>query len=215
MRARKPQPWPIRLTHWLHLPLLLLMVGSGLQILAAYPYQGPRGGQYAWFPLQGFAPPEWMRVGGWLAGGRHFHFAFMWLFAANALVYLGYLAFSGEWRRRAFLARRDLPSAARAVRSYLRLREAPAGGELYNGLQRLAYSAAILLALVEVLSGIAIYKPVQLHWLASLFGGYDGARLTHFLGMSLLLLFLCGHVMLVLLHPRSLVDMVTGGRRHE
>jgi thiosulfate reductase cytochrome b subunit len=213
--ATKPQPWPVRLTHWLNVPLLLAMVGSGLQILVAYPYQGPHGELYAWFPLQGTTPPEWMRLGVWLAGARHWHFAFMWLFAANALVYLAYLALSGEWRRRAFLVRRDLPSLGRTMASYARLRAMPTGGELYNGLQRLAYSSVFLLALIELLSGLALYKPVQLHRLASLFGGYDGARLVHFVGMVLLLFFLAGHVAMVLLHPRSLAEMVTGGRRRE
>ncbi len=213
MGARRPQPLAIRVTHWLNAPLLLAMAASGLQILVAYPYQGPHGEPYPWFVLQGAVPPEWMRLGGWLAGARHVHFALMWPLAANALAYLGYLAASGEWRRRAFLPRRDARSALRATASYARLRAAPTGGELYNGLQRLAYTAALLLAAAGVLSGIALYKPVQLRALASLFGGYDGARLTHFLAMALLLLFLAGHVAMALLHPRSLAEMVTGGHR--
>jgi len=215
MALRRPQPWPVRLTHWLNVPLLLIMVGSGLQILVAYPYQGPRGEIWEWFPFQGVVPPEWMRLGSWLAGARHVHFAFMWLFAANGLVYLAYLALSGEWRRRAFLARRDLASLARTVASYARLRAMPTDGELYNGLQRFAYTGAIALALLELLSGLALYKPVQLHGLTRLFGGYDGARLAHLLGMALLLFFLAGHVTMVLLHPRSLAEMVTGGRPRE
>lgn len=213
MPARRPQPLAIRITHWLNAPLLLGMAGSGLQILVAYPYQGPRGEAYPWFPLQGALPPEWMRLGGWLAGARHVHFALMWPLTVNALVYLAYLAASGEWRRRAFLPRRDARSTLRAVASYARLREAPTGGELYNGLQRLAYTAALLLAAAAVLSGIALYKPVQLRPLASLFGGYDGARLAHFVAMALLLLFLAGHVAMALLHPRSLAEMIAGGSR--
>lgn len=213
MRARRPQPLAIRVAHWLNVPLLLAMAGSGLQILVAYPYQGPRGEPYPWFPLQGAIPPEWMRLGGWLAGARHLHFALMWPLTANALFYLAYLAFSGEWRRRAFLPRRDARSALRAAASYARLRAVPTGAELYNGLQRLAYTAALLLAALAVLTGVALYKPLQLRPVASLFGGYDGARLAHFLAMALLLLFLVGHVAMALLHPRSLAEMVTGGPR--
>jgi thiosulfate reductase cytochrome b subunit len=213
MRARRPQPLAIRVARWLNVPLLLAMAGSGLQTPAAYPHQGPRGEPYPWFPLQGAIAPEWMRLGGWLAGARHLHLALMWPLTANALFYLAYLAVSGEWRRRAFLPRRDARSALRAAASYARLRAVPAGAELYNGLQRLAYTAALLLAALAVVTGAALYKPLQLRPLASLFGGYDGARLAHFLAMALLLLFLAGHVAMALLHPRALAEMVTGGPR--
>ncbi|HXW84694.1 MAG TPA: hypothetical protein VEJ86_09845, partial [Candidatus Binataceae bacterium] len=85
------------------MPLLIIMAGSGLQILVAYPFLGPRGALYRWYPLQGKAPHDWMCIGGWLAGGRHWHFAFAWLLVANGLFYLTYLCASGEWRRRMFL----------------------------------------------------------------------------------------------------------------
>jgi thiosulfate reductase cytochrome b subunit len=81
-------------------------------------------------------------------------------------------------------------------------------------LQRLAYTSAVGLGLVGVLSGLAIYKPVQLNWLAALFGGYDGARAVNLLGLVGLTLFAVMHIVLVVaLHPRALVQMVTGGKR--
>jgi thiosulfate reductase cytochrome b subunit len=212
---RRPQPWPVRLLHWAHVPLLVIMAGSGLQILAAYPMMGPQGQPYAAYPFQGVPPPEWVRIGQWLAGGRHWHFAFAWLFLLNGLVYVLYLALSGEWHRRLFLPRRDVGNALSTLAYYLRLRRSAPPQQLYNGLQRLAYTGTLLLALVGVLSGLVLYKPVQLGWLTALFGGYDAARFVHLGTLALLALFTVGHVVLVALHPRTLGEMVTGGRPHE
>jgi len=189
------------------------MLASGLQILAAFPSLGPRGQAYRWYPFNGQAPPQWLRLGGWLAGARHWHFAFAWFFVLNGLVYLTWLFASGEWRRRMFLPRRDARNALVMMAYYLRLRREPAPADPYNGLQRLSYTSALLLAVIAVLSGLAIYKPVQLSWLATLFGGYDGARAIHLLALVALALFSATHVVVVLLHPRSLGEMVTGGRR--
>ena len=117
------QPLVIRITHWVNVPVLAVMVMSGLQILRAYPYFGPQGERWTWVPLQGWDSPEWMRAGQWLAGARHLHFLFAWLFVINAIVYVGYLV----WKRRWFLQ--------------------------YKRRQRVAYAGAIGLALLEVLSG--------------------------------------------------------------
>jgi thiosulfate reductase cytochrome b subunit len=212
---RRPQPWPIRLLHWANVPLLVIMAGSGLQILMAYPMMGPQGQPYGLYRFQGVPPPAWMRIGDWLAGGRHWHFAFAWLFILNGLAYLLYLALSGEWHRRLFLPRRDARHALGTLAYYLRLRrEAPPQG-LYNGLQRLAYTGVLVLALLVILSGLVLYKPVQLSGLTALFGGYDTARFVHLLTLALLALFTAGHVVMVALHPRSLGEMLTGGRPHE
>src|SRR4051794_41973604 len=79
----RPQPWPIRLTHWLTIPALVIMAGSGLQILMAFPAFGPRGALYRWYPLQQWAPPEGLRLGHWLAGAGPVHFTFPWLLGAD------------------------------------------------------------------------------------------------------------------------------------
>jgi thiosulfate reductase cytochrome b subunit len=198
--------------HALNIPLLVIMAGSGLQILVAYPYLGPRG-RLAWFyPFQGWIPPAWLRIGRWLAGSRHWHFAFAWLLVANGLVYLAYLAASGEWRRRLFQPRRDGGNALATLVYYLRIRRRAPSQGLYNGLQRLAYTAVLVLATIEVLSGLALYKPVQLNFIAVLFGGYEGARATHLFVLAMLAGFTFVHIVMVLLHPRSLRDIVTGGR---
>ena len=211
--ARPTQPWPIRLTHWVNVPVLVVMAASGLQILAAYPDFGPRGATYGWYPFAGTKPPEWLRLGGWLAGARSLHFALAWLLVANGLGYLLYFLASGEWRRRLFRPLRDLPGALAMALYYLRLRREPPLIGHYNPLQRFAYTSAILLAAIEVASGLAIYKPVQLSWLTALFGGYDAARVVHFAGLVALALFTAGHVLMIALHPRAFREMVTGERR--
>lgn len=212
-KTRRPQPLLIRVAHWLNVPLLLLMAGSGLQIFAAYPALGPRGALYGWYPWPWAPPPAWARFGGWLAGGRHWHFALGWFLVLNGLVYLLYMFIRGEWRRRLFLPYRDARNAALVLSYYLRLRRTPPPPDFYNGLQRLAYTAVILIAVIEVLSGLAIYKPVQLSWLARVFGGYDAARAVHLIGLGVLALFTVVHLVMVALHPRAIVEMLTGGRR--
>jgi thiosulfate reductase cytochrome b subunit len=208
---RPAQPWIIRATHWANLVLFAVMAGSGLRILAAYPFLGPHGAQYEWYPLQGATPPGALTVGGWLAGARHWHFAFGWLFAANAAVYAAYLLASGEWRRRLFSPRRDARNAWGTVLHDLRLREEPpAPMGLYNGMQRLTYTGVLLTAPLLVLSGLALYKSVQLPRLTALLGGYDAARAIHLFVLAGLALFTVVHVVQVLLHPRTLTDMTVG-----
>jgi len=205
----------VRTAHWVNVPLLVIMAGSGLQIFAAFPSLGTRGEPYGWYPFHGQPPPAWLRLGGWLAGARAWHFAVGWLFILNGLAYWIYLVWSGEWRRRSFVPRRDARNAIQMLAYYLRIRKQPPAQGFYNGLQRLAYTGASLLAFVAVLSGVAIYKPVQLHWLAAAFGGYDAARAVHLLALVMLGLFTVAHVLLVALHPRSLVEMITGGAARE
>lgn len=210
--ARPAQPLTIRVTHWANAVLLVIMAGSGLQILVAFPYLGPRGQPFGFYPLQGATPPPALTLGEWLAGARHWHFAFAWLFAANALVYAVYLVASGEWRRRLFSPRRDARNAWQTVLFDLRLAKAPpASVGLYNGMQRLTYTLVLLVAPLSVLSGLALYKPVQLPRLTALLGGYDVARAIHLLVLAVLALFVVVHVLMALLHPRTLVDMTAGG----
>lgn len=208
---RTPQPWPIRVTHWVHAVVFALMAGSGLQILVAFPLLGPRGEPYGWYPWQGAPPPPWLTVGGWLAGARHWHFAFAWVFTLNAALYLGYFFASGAWRDRLFWPPRDARNAWHTVLHDLRLRrEAPAPVGLYNGMQRLTYSGVLAAAPLLVASGLAIYKPVQLPRLVALLGGYDAARALHLLVLAALGLFLVVHVVQAALHPRTIVDMTVG-----
>ncbi len=213
---RPAQPWLIRITHWLNLILFGILAGSGLRIFVAYPHLGPRGDDYPFYPLQGAVPPAALTLGRWLAGARHWHFAFAWFFVANAIVYGAYFFGTGEWRQRIFLPRRDTRNAWETVLHDLRLRRAvPPQDGLYNGMQRLTYTGVLAAAPLLVLSGLAMYKPVQLPWLTAGMGGYDVARAIHLLVLLALLLFTVVHVVQVALHPRTLVDMTVGRSRRE
>jgi len=212
VKPKRPQPLLIRITHWLNVPALVIMAMSGLQILRAYPYFGPQGARYDWVPLQAWESPDWMRAGGWLAGARHLHFAFAWLLVINAIVYLGYLIYSSEWRRRFFWPPRDAKPALAQFLYYIRVRKEEPPKNLYNSLQRSAYTTAVVLGVLEVLSGFAIWKPVQLHWLATLMGGYDSARVIHFLALLGLIGFVIMHIVMVIVHYKQFPEMVTGGK---
>ncbi len=205
-------PWLIRLAHWANVVLLVVMAGSGLRILGAFPSFGPRGEPSRLYPFHGMSPPEALTIGGWLAGARHFHFAFAWLFVANGVAYLIYLFGSGEYRERLFSPRRDAPFVVAMILFYLRLRKEPPETGLYNPLQRAAYTSALLLALVSIVTGLVMYAPVQLPHLHRLLGGYDTARALHFIALVALALFTLAHVVMVALHLRTLRAMTLGGR---
>lgn len=204
----------VRLTHWLNAILLVGMIASGLQIYGAYPRFGPRGATYPVpNPFEGRSFPQEVRLGGWLAGGLNWHFALAWPFVLTGLVYLGYLVFSGEWRSLLFRPR-DIRPAIQMQLYYLRLRkEHPPQGK-HNPLQKGAYTFITALGAIAVLSGFAMYKPVQLWWLEALFGGYDLARLWHFIAVWLFVGFSILHVILVFVaDPASLRAMITGWYR--
>lgn len=212
--AVKRQHWIVRLTHWLNTIFLLGLIGSGLQIYGAFPHIGQKG-NVASVPnpfdadrFRGF--PEWTQLGGWLAGGLNWHFALAWGFIVTGLVYVGYLVASGEWRSLLF-RRGDVRRAWQMQLYYLRLRrEHPPQGK-HNALQKAAYSFIVILGALSVLTGFAIYKPVQLSWLTALFGGYELTRYWHFLAVWTFVAFTLVHVALVfLVDPASLRAMITG-----
>jgi thiosulfate reductase cytochrome b subunit len=157
--------------------------------------------------------PEWARLGGWLGGGINWHFALAWPFVLTGLAYLIYLAVSGEWRALLFRPR-DVPRAWAMQLYYLRVRrEHPPQGK-HNALQKAAYTSIILLGALTVLTGFAIYKPVQLGWLTALFGGFELARYWHFLAVWVFVGFTAIHVILVfVVDPASLRAMFTGWYR--
>lgn len=191
-------PLVVRITHWINALAILVMVASGWRIYNASP-------------IWPFKFPNDLTLGGWLAGALQWHFAAMWLLAANGLVYLVYGFVSGHF------ARKLLPISPRAVvhdvRNALRGHLAHDDLSVYNAAQRAAYVALILAGIVLVVSGLAIWKPVQLQGLAALLGGYEGARVVHFLAMAILVLIVVVHIMMVALVPRTLATMFTGRAR--
>jgi len=204
----------VRVTHWLNAVFLVGMIASGLQIYNAYTHFGLRNDPLSLpNPLDGNAIPRWAAMGGWLAGGLNWHFALAWPFVITGLVYLGFLLFSGEWRSLLFRPR-DIGPAVRMQLYYLRLRkEHPAQGK-HNALQRAAYTFIVVIGAMATLSGFAIYKPVQLAFLTTLFGGYELARYWHFVTVWVFVGFTLLHVALVfLVDPASLRGMITGWYR--
>ena len=203
--------WVVRLTHWVSVVAITVMVGSGLRIFNAYPAFRRKGERFCCYPFEGTPIPAWLTFGGWLAGALHWHFAMMWVLVATGLVYLGFIYLHGEWRD--LVPRRgDGRDAWEMVRYYtFRRADHPRQGK-HNALQKGAYFLMPLVGVEIVLSGLAIWKPVSLGWLTALFGGYALARYWHFLGMVALVLLAVGHVFMVLaVDPYSLRSMITGG----
>ncbi len=191
----------IRWTHWINFPLLTLMMVSGIMIYWANQAYTP------FIPNSFF---EKLGLDQLLAFGLGIHFFFMWLFAINGLVYAFYLLLSGEWRE--VLPHLSSFKDALLVTLYdLKLRKKlPTQGK-FNGAQRIAYFSITVLGFLQLLSGLAIYKPVQLQPLAMLFGGYEGARLLHFIFTLLFILFFMVHILQVLRAGwNNFRSMVTG-----
>lgn len=145
-----------------------------------------------------------------LAEGMNLHFFFMWFFAVNGLLYVIYLFASGEWRY-IFPNRYSFRDALQSVAEDLRIRKKRTRTEKFNGAQRIAYTGVIILGFLMLLNGLAIYKPVQLNWLCALFGGYETARMIHFIITILFVLFFTIHVIQVILHGwNNFRAMITG-----
>jgi thiosulfate reductase cytochrome b subunit len=188
-------PLWVRITHWINAVATLVLIGSGWEIYNAAPL----------FP---FTFPSSITLGGWLAGALLWHFAAMWLLAINGLVYLILGLATGRFRRKLLPIRpREVIADAKAA---LTFRLAYDDLAVYNAVQRLLYAGIIVVAIVVVLSGLAIWKPVQLQELTALFGGYEAARYVHFVCMALIVAFLVVHIVLALIVPKSLRAMVTG-----
>lgn len=203
--------WIVRITHWVNAVALTIMVGSGLRIFNAYPRFARRGSTFCCYPFEGKSIPPGFTFGGWLGGARHWHFAMMWVLVVNGIIYLAYVYLHGEWRD-IVPTRGFFRNAWQMMRFYLFIRkDHPIQGK-HNALQRGSYFVLPWIALLAVVSGIAIWKPVQLAPLTDLMGGYVWARYWHFLAMTLLVILSVVHVFMVFaVDPYSLKSMITGG----
>ena len=188
-------PLWVRVTHWVNAVAMAVMIGSGWEIYNASPL----------FP---FAFPPAITLGGWLAGALLWHFAAMWVLAVNGLVYVVLGIVTGRFRRMLVPIR---PSEVLADAKAALARELSYDDlSIYNAVQKLLYLGVILVGVVLVLSGLAIWKPVQLQELAAVFGGYTAARYVHFFAMAATVAFLVIHVIMSFLVPKSLRAMVVG-----
>jgi thiosulfate reductase cytochrome b subunit len=185
----------VRATHWINALAMFVMIGSGWRIYNASPL----------FP---FAFPYQITLGGGLADALLWHFAAMWLLAMNGVFYVTLGILTGRFRRKLLPIRprdvaADFGAAITGKLSHDDL-------SVYNAVQKLLYVGVIASGFVIVLSGVAIWKPVQFQELTALFGGYDAARYVHFAAMAVIVGFLVIHVALALLVPKSLRAMIRG-----
>ena len=173
-------PLAIRWFHWINFPLLAVMVWSGLLIYWANPVYRIGVGNHTLVKMRVAEKTfEKANLAFRLAEGLSLHFFFMWLFAINGILYVIYTIVSGEWR---YLLpdRHSWVEAIQVTLHDLHLRKEPPPQAKYNAAQRISYTAIIIMGLGSLLTGVAIYKPVQLGWLTFLFGGYQMARFFHF-----------------------------------
>jgi thiosulfate reductase cytochrome b subunit len=195
--AKVIQPAWVRVVHWINAVAVILMIMSGWQIYNASP-----------LPLFDFKFSSSFTLGGWLGGALLWHFAAMWLLMVNGLVYLTLGLATGRFRKKL------LPITPAGVladtKAALTFKLSHDDLSKYNNVQKLLYAGIIVVGILIVLSGLSIWKPVQLQYLTALFGGYDVARYVHFICMSAICLFLVVHVVLAVLVPKSLRAMIIG-----
>jgi thiosulfate reductase cytochrome b subunit len=185
----------VRVTHWINAAAMVVMTGSGWQVYDASP-------------LFAFRFPSSITIGGWLAGGLLWHFAAMWMLAANGLVYVVLGVATGRFRRR--LLPIGLSAFAADLRAALTGRLSHDDPAIYNAIQKALYVGVLAAGVVIVASGLAIWKPVQLKALTALLGGYEAARLVHFFAMAAIVAFTVIHIVMAFVVPKSLRAMITG-----
>ncbi len=190
-------PLPLRVMHWINAVAIFIMIGSGWKI-------------YNDDVIFGFLHfPDWIVIGKWAQYGLQWHFFGMWIFVLNGLAYIAYGIASGRFRRKLFpISVRELfATVGEALRFRLRHDDLTH----YNAVQKVLYLGVMLVGVLIVISGLALWKPIQFSELAGLFGSFQAIRLVHFLCMSAIVAFILVHVTLALLVPQSLVAMLTGG----
>jgi thiosulfate reductase cytochrome b subunit len=208
-KTRAMHPLPLRIMHWTNAVVILIMIGSGWRIYNDEPLFG-----FLFFTETfslGGDPIKSLQLHGnaGYAGAEQWHFLGMWILIINGLAYLTYCTITGRFQRMLWPIR---PAEVLAtVRDALRFHLSHDDLTVYNAVQKVLYVGIITVVIVEVLAGLAIWKPVQFSNLAMLFYSFQGARYVHFFGMFAIVLFLIVHVALALLVPKTLVAMVTGG----
>ena len=209
-RLEAKHPAAIRWLHWINFPLLTIMIWSGLLIYWANDvYRIGVGG----FTLFHFFPDAFykgLKINNRLAEGMAWHFAFMWLFAINGLAYVIYTAVSGQWR---YLVpnRTSFREAIQVTLYDLRLSKVQPPPRKFNGAQQIAYTSIILMGFGSLVTGLAIWRPVQFGWLTTLLGGYQAARIEHFLLAAGYVLFFAIHIAQVIRAGwNNMRSMITG-----
>ncbi len=206
----KKHPLAIRWFHWINFPVIAIMVWSGMLIYWANDVYRVGWGNKT---VLKFFPDSFykaLHIPFRLAEGMSLHFVFMWLFAINGFIYVLYLIFSGEWRL-IFPNKKSLKESFLVVLHDLHLKKTTPPQKKYNAAQRIAYTLVIFMGIGSVLTGLSIYKPIQFHTLCAMLGGYEWARIEHFVLTILFTLFFVVHIVQVLLAGwNNFRSMVTG-----
>lgn len=200
-----------RWNHWINFPVLTVMIASGLTIYWADDVQRIGLGSVTLLNMKlSDHMYDALHLSQRLAFGMAWHFAFMWLFALNGLLYVAYTLVSGDWRD-LLPSRHSLRDALEVVKHDLGIRREPLPVAKYNGAQRIAYSSIIAMGIGSLITGIAIYKPIQFAILVSLCGGFAAARFLHFwLTMGYVAFFLVHIAQVARAGWNNLRAMVTG-----
>ena len=197
--VRRLHPWPVRIMHWINAATMIVLITSGWGI-----YNDSVIFHFIYFPKA-------IQLGSWAAEHLLWHFAAMWVLMANGLAYLIYGFATGRFRERLFPIRPA--DVVQTIRETLHFKIAHEDLTVYNAVQKILYIVAILAGISQVVTGVAIWKPVQFSGLIGLMGGFQDARLLHFAGMAVLVGFLVVHVALAMLVPKTLWAMLSGGPR--
>jgi thiosulfate reductase cytochrome b subunit len=209
-QLEKKHPLAIRWFHWINFPILAVMIWSGLLIYWANDVYRIGLGSVTLFKFFPEAVYNAFNLGHRLAEGMAFHFFFMWLFAINGMLYVLYTAASGEWR---YLLpnRHSLREAVQVTLYDLHLSKVRPPRRKFNGAQQIAYTSIVLMGAGSLLTGLAIYKPVQFAWLNTLLGGYQMARFEHFwLAVGYVLFFVVHIAQVIKAGWNNFRSMVTG-----
>jgi thiosulfate reductase cytochrome b subunit len=196
-RRRRLHPLPLRIMHWVNAVTILIMVGSGWKIYNDEVLFG-------WLHF-----PEWLTIGKWAQHGLQWHFFGMWILVINGSCYLSYGVVTGRFRQMLLPIRFD--DLISTIKDTLHLKLAHDDPTKYNAVQKLMYVGVISVGIMIVISGLAIWKPIQFSELVSLFGNFQNARLVHFACMTAIVLFVCVHVTVALLVPHTIASMFNGG----
>ena len=209
-RLVKKHPLAVRWFHWINFPVLALMIWSGTLIYWANDVYTIGFGSTTLLKFYPKSFYEAFNINGRLAEGMAWHFAFMWIFFLNGLLYVSFTIISGEWRY-LWPTRSDFKDALLVTLHDLKLRkEKPAQGR-FNAAQKIAYTAIIFMGMGSLATGLAIYKPIQFAWLCALLGGYEFARIEHFILTIGYVLFFFVHVFQVIMAGwNNFRAMVTG-----
>lgn len=196
-RIIRKHPIAIRWFHWLNFPLIAVMIWSGILIYWANGvyYLGWNDRSILKFFPDSFYKA--LNIPYNLANGMALHFVFMWFFAINGLLYFLYITITGEWRY-IFPGKSSFKEAWQVLLYDLHLRKKKPLQGRYNAAQKIAYSMVILMGFGSLLTGLAIYKPVQFHWITAMLGGYEWARVEHFMLNIGFILFFIIHILQVI-----------------